>query len=432
MKFHHRCFLVVILMLSLGSNVNAQHSTELTPGYYVVVGAYAPSRENVAQNYTEVLLRAGYDAAYGFNSSKRLFFVYVHYFSTLKESLNGMVSLRKKPEFAQSWVRVVPGDITGPRVNTIAKNKQPSVAPSKQEEKQEAVVTAPTPATEQKEVGPRQESTPTSSEANETKKSVEAVPTTNTPVVDNAPIKQYTPITLGNTEVFLSLFNATNNRIVEGSIKVVDTERSKLLKDVKGNEYLVLPDPKSKSGQLTLICEAFGYRKIQSEINYPLPLADTVKDNIDLMGTTFVINFDLIRYRLGDIATLYNVYFYNDAAVMVPESKFELNSLLQMMQENPKYKIRLHGHTNGNYHGKIIKMGDNKSFFSLDGSVSTLGSAKDLSYNRADVIKEYLAANGVDATRVEVKAWGGKRPLFDKHGANAKKNVRVEVEILSE
>jgi outer membrane protein OmpA-like peptidoglycan-associated protein len=117
---------------------------------------------------------------------------------------------------------------------------------------------------------------------------------------------------------------------------------------------------------------------------------------------------------------------------MLPESKYELNSLLQMMLENPRYRIRLHGHTNGNYHGRIISMGENKNFFSLDGSKNSIGSAKDLSYNRADVIKQYLAANGVDPLRVEIKAWGGKRPIFDKHSVNAKKNVRVDVEILSE
>jgi outer membrane protein OmpA-like peptidoglycan-associated protein len=125
------------------------------------------------------------------------------------------------------------------------------------------------------------------------------------------------------------------------------------------------------------------------------------------------------------------VTFYNDAAIMLPDSREELTGLLDMMRENPNYKIRLHGHTNGNYNGKIIKIGDNKNFFSLDGSKSTMGTAKDLSYERAEVIKEYLVANGIDGTRMEVKGWGGKKPLFDKNSVNAKRNVRVEVEIVS-
>lgn len=118
---------------------------------------------------------------------------------------------------------------------------------------------------------------------------------------------------------------------------------------------------------------------------------------------------------------------------MMPESKYELNNLLQLLQDNPNYKIKLHGHTNGNYHGRIIKMGPSKNFFSIAvDDVTTMGSAKQLSYARAEVIKEWLVSQGIDESRVEVKAWGGKKPLFDKHSANARKNVRVEVEVTAE
>jgi outer membrane protein OmpA-like peptidoglycan-associated protein len=117
---------------------------------------------------------------------------------------------------------------------------------------------------------------------------------------------------------------------------------------------------------------------------------------------------------------------------MLPESKYELNSLLQLMNENPNYRIRLHGHTNGNYSGKILSIGEDKNFFSLEGASQGIGTARDLSRNRAEVIRDYLISNGVDASRMEVKAWGGRRPLFDKNSTNAKRNVRVEVEILAE
>jgi outer membrane protein OmpA-like peptidoglycan-associated protein len=424
-------FIMLLLFVCLGSTARSQHPTELSPGYYIVVGAYAPSRENVAQNYTEVLNRKGLNAGYGFNSSRNYFYVYLQYYSSLKESLKDMKNRRRQPEFAQAWVRVVPGDIVAKAIpsapvksNSAAEAKKEEVKPTEirpAEGKEEKVLVSSKPVTE----------TPATS-VQKTQPVTDTVQPDAEPVIDNPPIQQYDKITLGNTEVFLSLFNATNNRIVEGTIKVIDTERTKVIAEVKGNEYLVLPDPKSKTGQLTMICEAFGYRKIQQEINYPLPLADTVKDYIDLMGTTFVVNFDLIRYHRGDIATLYHVYFYNDAALMLPESKYELNSLLQMMQENPKFRIKLHGHTNGNYHGRIITVGESKNFFSLDGSKSSIGSAKDLSYNRAEVIKEYLESNGIEPSRVEVKAWGGKRPIYDRHGVNAKKNVRVEVEIIGE
>jgi outer membrane protein OmpA-like peptidoglycan-associated protein len=330
-----------------------------------------------------------------------------------------MQKTRRQPEFAGAWVRVVPGDITAARAPQQANTLEP-VADSAPGEPDNASITHA--ALNESEIAAQ-------SPAPVTYVSLQSG---EIEVSDNPEIKQYARMTLGNTEVFLSLFNAANNRIVEGVVKVMDADRKRGITEVRGNEYLLLPDPKSRSGKLTLVCEAFGYRRIQQELNYPLPLADTVKDHVELMGTTIVVNFDLVRYRKGDIATLSGVSFYNDAALMLPESRPALEGLLQMMQENPRYRIRLHGHANGNYHGRIITLGENKNFFSLEGSKEGTGSSKDLSYSRADVIREFLQAHGIDPARMEVKAWGGKKPIYDKLSVNAKKNVRVEVEILSE
>jgi outer membrane protein OmpA-like peptidoglycan-associated protein len=400
----------LIVQTCLSVTAFAQSSTELAPGYYVVVGAYAKSRENVAQNYVETLRLKGISASYGFNSSRNLYFVYLKYFDNLKESLRDMANTRKTTEFKDAWVRVVPGVVAAEGSTTTPVVTQP--------DQQAKPVPVETPANEPKPVVDSVAAQPVS-------------PEDTVEITDNPPIVQHDTMTLGNTEVFLSLYNARNTRIVEGEVDVIDTDRARQITRVKGNEYLILPDPKSKSGQLTLICEVFGYRKIQHEINYPLPLADTVKPHIDLMGTTIVINFDLVRLHAGDVATLFHVYFYNDAAIMLPESKYELNNLLQLMQENPEFRIRLHGHTNGNYQGKIISLGPDKNFFSLNGAKEGVGSAKDLSAKRAEIIKEYLVANGIAADRMEIKAWGGKRPIYDRNSPNAKKNVRVEVEIMN-
>ncbi len=414
MKKITKIFLLAISLCYCTTTVFSQDNVELAPGYYVVVSAYAKSREQVAINYVDLLKQKGYDAQHGFNTSRNLYFVYINYFTTLKESLQEMKRIRSKGEFSDAWVRVVTGDI---QVN----------APST------TVLATPRPVMDRAKPKPVQQSNEINQQQLEDSLRAQASPVLpDVEITDTEEIVQHEKMTLGNTEVFLSLFNGRNNRIVDGEVQVVDTDRTRAITKVKGNEYLLLPDPKSTSGQLTLICEAFGYRKVQHEINYPLPLADTVKSFIDLMGTTVVVNFDLVRYHKGDIATLYNVYFYNDAALMLPESKFELGSLLQLMQENPRYRIKLHGHSNGNYHGKILSVGPDKNYFSLEGAKQGSGSATDLSRERAEVIKDYLVSNGIDAARMEIKAWGGKRPLYDKRSANAKKNVRVEVEILQE
>ena len=102
---------LVLCFLCHFNSAFSQESKELAPGYYVVVGAYAKTRENVAQNYVEVLKLKGYKADYGFNSSRGLFFVYLKYFNDLRESLRDMARTRKQGEFTDAWVRVVPGDI---------------------------------------------------------------------------------------------------------------------------------------------------------------------------------------------------------------------------------------------------------------------------------------------------------------------------------
>jgi outer membrane protein OmpA-like peptidoglycan-associated protein len=45
------------------------------------------------------------------------------------------------------------------------------------------------------------------------------------------------------------------------------------------------------------------------------------------------------------------------------------------------------------------------------------------------VIREWLISKGIDQNRIDVKAWGGEKPLYPTKGEIAKKNLRVEVEV---
>ena len=362
---------------------------ELGLGHYTVVGAFCIQAN--CNRFSKSLNKNGYKASIGHFSNSDIYYVYLGHHQSKENSVQEVLRIRQTATFVDAWVK----SITTDSVERLPNLNLPVV-----EEKILSENVPPEPLPE---------------------------------VSDNEEIRQYAKITLKNTEVFLSLFDATNNRVVDGEVAVVDPDKSKLLNEVRGNNYLYLPEPKNKSGVLTLICDVPGYRKIQHEINFKDPLTDTLKNYIELLGTTIIVNFELSRLQRGDIYTLYNVYFYNDAAIMLPESKYELQSLAQMLTENPSYKIRLHGHTNGNYHGKIVKSGSDDDLFSIsDRSIKTVGSAKDLSYQRAEVIKKYLSSNGVNPLRIEIKAWGGKRPIFDKHSVNAKKNLRVEVEVLED
>ncbi|HMR55819.1 MAG TPA: OmpA family protein, partial [Cyclobacteriaceae bacterium] len=204
-------------------------------------------------------------------------------------------------------------------------------------------------------------------------------------------------------------------------------------KKVKAHEAIPMVDLKNKTGKVTLIGSAFGFRKVQHDFSLSEIKPDNLPEYIEWKEDKYIVQFDLSRLHRGDIETLYNVYFFNDAAVMLPESKYELNRLLEFMNSNERYKIMLHGHTNGNARGKIVTMGPSKNFFELtQGVVDGSGSAKELSEARAQVIKDWLVSNGIAANRISIKAWGGNRMLHDKNSNNARRNVRVEVEVLED
>lgn len=395
----------------------------------------------MANLFAEKLKAQGYNASYGFNSERNLFFVYLNYFGDLKTSVSDMLDVRKKGVFTDAWVRVVgvAGDIkpdVAKSENNKTINKSPEVPPSEQVS---TSVSKPVP-TEEPVTEPKiEQSAPVVVETtvpDSAQHKLINISADDIAAAERESIKERAPnepITFRNTKIFLSLFNGTNNRIVDGMVQVVEPEKGKLITKVKGNEYLTLPDPQNSTDRLSLIVDVFGYRKVQYELNYENPLADTIHHYFELVGNTFLAYFDLIRYRRGDILTLYNVYFYNDAAIMLPESRYELNNLVELMNENPKYRIRFHGHSNANYHGKIISPGPDMNLFSLSGNVKEgMGSSKELSAKRAHTLKQYMIANGIDGSRMEIKAWGGKRPIYDKNGVNAKRNIRVEVEIVED
>jgi len=135
--------------------------------------------------------------------------------------------------------------------------------------------------------------------------------------------------------------------------------------------------------------------------------------------------------KKGSMAKLDYIFFYRDAAILRPESRYSVDKLVDLMNENPTVNIRIHGHTNGNDPGKIIKRTpDSTDFFSMENTVEDYGSAKELSQMRAEQIRDYLVVKGINKKRMTVKAWGGKKGLFQVDDDRAEANVRVEIEVV--
>ncbi len=391
----YSCFLIFIASLPTFAQ-SSQETKKLSLGNYLVVAAFSPDHEDYAIRLSSSMNKEGRHTAYGFETNRKYWYVYLDEFTTHDACVNEWNRLRKEGIIPDAWVHII---------KETADLKEPVVSKSEpQEQKIEPV-----------------------KEQVQEKKAEPVI----TEVVENpTPAPVFLPQTLKNTPVFLSLFSTTNNEVIDGEVEVVNKETNKLISRVKGNTYITLPNPGTKSGDLILISNTFGFRKEQLEINYKETEKDTLKPYVALVGNFYMINFGLVKIHKGDISTLYNVYFFNDAAIMLPDSKYQLTSLLQMMKESPSMKIVLHGHTNGSGRGKIIYMGQSQDFFKVTSDVvNGTGSAKQLSEARAETIKMWLVDQGVDDRRITVKGWGGSRMIHDKNSSSARKNIRVDVEV---
>lgn len=418
------------------THLRSQHMNADDHPNYVVIGAFSVHKNAIRfTNHTHDDLNM--PAQFELNADRNLYYVYVMSTNDRSQAVKIAMKLRSESEFTDTWVysgrfgqSSTNDHATGGQdINPVTQQRMASIASSDKTQSSGNSNTPPATVTTQGDGsnsnGPillaSNATTPTEAVA-ETKTVAEAK--TSKASSNNA------DESIDGKNFFFKLFRGVDNEAVEGDVDVIDVEKSKKISSYKGNAPVKVSSPSAKSGELALTCEVFGYRKVQRDINYQNPEGDDI--TTDEQGNV-VIPFELVRLQKGDIAVMYNVYFYKDAAVMRPESRFEVNSLMEMMKENPKYKIKIHGHTNGGASGKIIqKVKESDNYFSLSKTKDGFGSAKKLSEERADIIKDYLVNMGIAPERMLIKAWGGKRPLFDKHHSRAQENVRVEIEILED
>jgi len=404
--------ILLIVLIGLSSLSFSEPKGEyLQKGYYIVVAAYRIGQEKYMESYVDKLNKTGLHSKYGYDAGRKFYYIYLDFYTDFDESIQQMLSTRKQGGFTDAWVRIMKeGENPAPAsVNPVGPGVQPEVKDDRKPEiiVEEKKVKAANIVSEPEQVIIK--------ELTGNKKTEAVVP----------PLKE--------AAVLFYLYNPTNSEPVEGQVEIIDGDVARLMKKVKAHEIAPIPDPKNESGKVTLIGSSFGYRKVQRDFVLSEVTPESMPEYMEWRDNHYVIKFDLARLLRGDIETLYNVYFFNDAAVMMPDSKYELNRLLEMMNSNEEYKIKLHGHTNGSARGKIIKMGPNKNFFELgDDVIEASGTAKELSNQRAIAIKEWLVASGIKSERVEVKAWGGSRMIHDKNSSNARRNVRVEVEVISD
>lgn len=244
--------------------------------------------------------------------------------------------------------------------------------------------------------------------------------------------------TIAPTEKFFYLFcntySVSTKKAVTGTLQVVDQLKTKYVTNIPAGKTAAIPVYKDGGNKKLVIADIFGYRKADFDLNLDNIINDSTQGMVNIIDDTIVINIPLQRLRKNDIAVAYNIFFFDDASVMLPKSTFELESLLDLLKENARYKVKVHGHANTKSVGKLVLLKDNdNNFFRLSpNNESTYGTTQLLSKKRADTIRSYLLSRGIKPDRIETKGWGGSKMLYDKDSPLAYKNKRVEIEVLED
>ncbi|MBY0427002.1 MAG: OmpA family protein, partial [Cytophagales bacterium] len=255
---------------------------------------------------------------------------------------------------------------------------------------------------------------------------------TSTSESSNAPA--VAPSLYKTYNLLVKVTSERSGKSIPGPVKLINTEKAKLLATIEANSPVTLNLPSNENQNVEFVVDAFGYEKLSMHVNLQsLKASDSIGNNVSKYSDTVLVNLRLKPYKTGDVIVLYNVYFFDNSSVIRPISKSQLNTVYEMLNENKKMQVNIHGHTNGDDHGEIIKMAEtDTTFFQVTPkNIRTTGSAYSLSNERALTIKRWLVYRGIDPKRLETKAWGGKKRLYD-HPLDFGKNIRVELEVMKD
>jgi outer membrane protein OmpA-like peptidoglycan-associated protein len=140
-------------------------------------------------------------------------------------------------------------------------------------------------------------------------------------------------------------------------------------------------------------------------------------DNFSLKGKEtdfdkpYELDIPLEPMDTGSVVELKNVFFDVNKWDLKPESKAELNKLIQLLISNPSLRIEIGGHTDNS--------GDRK--FNIT-----------LSENRAKAVNDYLIKYGqIDADRLSYKGYADSRPIVPNDSPeNKARNRRTEFRVV--
>lgn len=131
-------------------------------------------------------------------------------------------------------------------------------------------------------------------------------------------------------------------------------------------------------------------------------LGDTASNTLD--------NLDLNKSGIGDSFRLNRIFFEFNSSELLPQSYDEINKLLTLLNQNPRLRIEIRGHTD---------------------DVGSKQYNRKLSIARAASVYNYLLAEGIEKSRMKYRGFGNEVPVADNSTeAGRQLNRRVEIVIV--
>ena len=357
---------------------------------YVVIGAFRVLAN--AEHYTAVANKEGFTAQYAIQPARNLYYVYILNTDDRKKAFNLLIKIKVETNHKDAWVYM--GKLGAEEVAKVEVKPEPVVEPIK-----EPVVETPP-----------------------VKDTVQVTP----PKIDSTLIKKPEPEAKkpkGKPFYFKTVSKADGKELF-GNLQLQESANASQYQAIKSGEIVYLESPKNKKGTYTITAQLPGYKQSNIVFTYSNAAIEKGSQNED------VITLTLDKAKKGDYIDFNNVHFFKNTTVLQPEAQNELDGLVNLMKENSKYKIKIHGHCNGTQTRESYTMGTSTSFFAMDptGNKKETISSKDLSYARAETVRAYLVQQGVENDRITLKGEGGKLPLYPEGGTLGQYNDRIEVE----
>jgi outer membrane protein OmpA-like peptidoglycan-associated protein len=218
----------------------------------------------------------------------------------------------------------------------------------------------------------------------------------NVSYMDAVPIKAPPIQQPASPNFYIHVLDSANHPI-KASLIIDGTEHGKSIR-VDTNNYSL------RLGKYQTI-------KIRANAAGHMPYQSSYSSTGDTSTTTFWVRLGPIRS--AQKITLKDIEFQEDSPNILPASKPALDYVIQFMAGNPNVKITIKGYTNDPKHTQSEKYDQN------------------LSESRANAVKNYLSAHGIDKKRMECIGYGSSQMLYPKpiNEDQQAANRRVEIEV---